>query len=75
MALELGALRTALLEAKVSPATASKAAEELAGYENRFDGVETRLTRIEGQLDKHFWMLATIIGGLTAIALKIFTTH
>lgn len=72
MVLELAALRHALLEAKVSPAAASEAARELAGYEDRFGGVEARLTRIEGQLDKHVRMLATIIFGIVAIALRVF---
>ena len=35
MALQLGALRDALLAAHVSPETASAAAEEVAGYEKR----------------------------------------
>ena len=43
MALQLGALRDALLEAGATPERAAKAAEELAGYENRLAGVETRL--------------------------------
>lgn len=40
MALELGALRDALIEAGASDTQAKKAAEEVAGYENRL----TRLT-------------------------------
>jgi methyl-accepting chemotaxis protein len=40
MALQLGALRDALIEANVSPERAAAAAEEVAGYENRL----TRLT-------------------------------
>lgn len=43
MALQLGALRDALLEAGASPAKADKAAEELAGYESRLSGIEARL--------------------------------
>lgn len=40
MALQLGALRDALIEAGAGPENAAKAAEEVAGYENRL----TRLT-------------------------------
>ncbi len=40
MALQLGALRDALVEAGVSEANAKAASEEVAGYENRL----TRLT-------------------------------
>jgi hypothetical protein len=43
MALQLGALREALIEAGASPDKANKAAEELAGYENRLASIETRL--------------------------------
>jgi hypothetical protein len=43
MPLQLGALRDALLSAGAPPDKADKAAEELAGYENRFAGIETRL--------------------------------
>jgi len=43
MALQLGALRDALISAGADPAKASRAAEELAGYEVRLSGIETRL--------------------------------
>ena len=36
MAIQLGALRDALLDAGASPEKAGKAAEELAGYEDEF---------------------------------------
>ena len=52
MALQLGALRDALLDAGASEAKAALAAEELAGYENRFDGVERRLDQVEQRLDR-----------------------
>lgn len=42
MALQLGALRDALLAANVPPEKAEAAAEEVAGYENRL----TRLTTL-----------------------------
>jgi hypothetical protein len=51
MALQLGALREALLDAGAQPAKAERAAEEVAGYETRFGGIEARLGRIEGRLD------------------------
>ena len=38
MALQLGALRDALLDAGASPDKADKAAEELATYENQLGG-------------------------------------
>jgi hypothetical protein len=44
MALQLGALREALIDAGASAEKADKASEELAGYENRLAGIDTRLT-------------------------------
>ena len=44
MALQLGALRGALIDAGAKPEKADKAAEELAGYENRPASIDTRLT-------------------------------
>ena len=41
MALQLGALRDALIEAQVSPEKAAAAAEEVAGYENRLTKLTT----------------------------------
>jgi hypothetical protein len=43
MALQLGAIRDALLSAGAPPEKADKAAEELAGYENRLATIELRL--------------------------------
>jgi hypothetical protein len=43
MALQLGALREALLDAGASQEKANKAAEELASYETRLAGIETKL--------------------------------
>jgi hypothetical protein len=44
MALQLGALRDALIDAGAKPEKADKAAEELAGYENRLANIDARLT-------------------------------
>jgi hypothetical protein len=43
MALQLGALRNAPLEAGATADKADKAAEEVAGRDNRIAGVQTRL--------------------------------
>jgi hypothetical protein len=61
MALQLGALREALIEAGASPEKANKAAEELAGYENRLAGIETKLAVL-------MWMVGGIyLAGLPAL--------
>jgi hypothetical protein len=65
MALQLGALRDALIEAGASPEKASKAAEELAAYENRLANIESRLTL-------HNWMLAFNLAMTLAILWRVF---
>jgi len=44
MALQLGALRDALIEAGASPEKANKAAEEAASYETRLARIDAKLT-------------------------------
>jgi hypothetical protein len=57
MALQLGALRDALIEAGATPGKADKAAEELAGYEGRLGGMDTRLERLAGDVRLLTWMV------------------
>jgi hypothetical protein len=65
MALQLGALREALIEAGASPEKANKAAEELAGYESRLAGIETKLTVL-------MWMVGGVyVTGLPALWLLV----
>lgn len=52
MALQLGALRDALIEAGASQDKASRAAEELASYENRLASMENKLSVL-------IWMVGT----------------
>lgn len=80
MALQLGALRDALEAAQgVPPELARKAAEEVAGYEQRFVGMEAKIDAFErkvdvrfavldGKLDKVFWAITTT-GALTLLTL------
>lgn len=44
MALQLGALRDALLDAGASPETARAASEEAASYETRLGSIDAKLT-------------------------------
>ncbi len=76
MALELGALRDALLDAGASPDKAAKAAEEVATYENRLAGIENRLVSMDGRLvameakfDGRFTRLSWMIGGVYVMGL------
>jgi phage shock protein A len=61
MALMLGNLHDALTAAGATPELARKAAEEVAGYENR-------LAKVEAKLDVLQWMVGANIG-LTLLVL------
>jgi hypothetical protein len=56
VALQLDALRDALVDAGASQASAAKAAEEVAGYDNRIAAIDTRLA-----------VLMVMVGGLYVI--------
>lgn len=66
MALMLAETYKALLEAGASEEQASKAASELAGYENR-------LITIESTQRVHSWMLTYLIVVVTTLAFKMFS--
>lgn len=61
MALQLGALRDALLDAGANPAKADKAAEEGAAYENRMATVESRLTLLTWMVGFNLIMTAALV--------------
>lgn len=65
MALQLGALRDALLEAGASPEAARKASEELAGYEREFAEIKSNLRALK-------WSQAATFAGVVAILVKLF---
>lgn len=65
MALQLGALRDALLEAGASPDAARKASEEAASYETRLAGIEGRLTTLT-------WMVGTNVALTATVLFKLF---
>jgi hypothetical protein len=54
MAIMMRQLYEALRDAGASDENAAKAAEEVAGFENRLSGVETKLAVLQ-------WMVATVI--------------
>jgi hypothetical protein len=64
MALQLGALRDALVEAGATVDKANKAAEELAGYENRLAGIDTRLSVLT-------WIAGTNLAATVAVLFKL----
>ncbi len=64
MALQLGDLRDALIDAGASPEKAEKAAEEVAGYENR-------LTRLTTLVQVAIGILVVLIGSQAGLWVKL----
>lgn len=62
----------AFKEAKVSDATARKAAEAVAAYEQRFASIDLKIERLDGRLTLIQWMLALLIAGVTSLVIKAF---
>ena len=74
MALQLGALRDALLAADVPPDKANAAAEERANYETRLASLETRMAALivmvsglYAVLTPLFWLVFRIAGKVGAV--------
>jgi len=57
----------ALVAAGSPEAKARSAAEAIAAYENRFTGIEQRLTRIEGEIKLLSWMIGFNLAGTVGI--------
>jgi hypothetical protein len=72
MALQLGALRDALIEAGASVEKAGLAAEEVAAHTNRLGSIEHRMTAIERRLTVLQWMLGFSIAMTAAIMFMLF---
>jgi hypothetical protein len=67
MAMMMGNLYSALKQAGADDENAKKAAEEVATYDARMNGVETRLSVLT-------WMVATNVALTLAIVGKLFLT-
>ncbi len=77
MALQLGALRNALLEAGASSDKAEAAAEELVSYDGRFTSTDLKVVRLAGSVQLVQWMAATslvlimlVLGSVVALWIK-----
>lgn len=66
MALQLGALRDALIDAGAKPEKADKAAEELAGYENRLASIDSRLSVLAWMAGTNLVLTAGVLWRLLA---------
>jgi phage shock protein A len=64
MALQLGALREALISGGATPELANKAAEEVATYESRLASTDARLTLLT-------WMVGANIALTVAVLAKL----
>ena len=62
----------ALIAAGAPEDKARKAAEAIAGYENRFTSLEMRLIKMDGELGLIKWMLGFVLAGVAALILKAF---
>lgn len=66
----------ALLEAGATQEKARKAAEAVAGYENRFAKIEAKLdtefTAVRGELNLLKWMVGLMLGGVFVLILRAF---
>jgi hypothetical protein len=71
MAMQLGALRTALLEAGASPDKADRAAEEAASYETRLSGLETKVAVVTWMVGANVTLTVVTLGVLITLASKI----
>jgi len=71
MALQLGALRDALLSAGVSAEKADKAAEEVASYENRLASIETRLSLLTWMVTTDIALTVSLVWIVLRVAAKV----
>ena len=65
MALRLGALYDALLAATGKPELATKAAEEVANYDNRLNSIESDLKLLK-------WMVGFNLAMTVAVVFRVF---
>ena len=72
MALQLGALRDALIAAGAPADKADRAAEEVAAYENRLASIENKITALTGRVDLLSWMVGFNIAMTLAILWRVF---
>jgi len=71
MAMQLGALRTALLEAGATQDKADQAAEEAAGYETRLAGLETRVAVVTWMVGANITLTVLAVGVLITLASRL----
>ena len=71
MALQLGALRDALIDAGAKPDKADKASEELAGYDNRLTAIDSRLAVLTWMTGAAVGLSLLLLGSMFAVWSKL----
>ena len=64
----------AFLDAGASQDKARKAAEAVAGFENRFNSLEQKITVLQGDMNLVKWALGILVGGVIATVLKLYVS-
>jgi hypothetical protein len=72
MATMIGEVYDAFLEAGASHDKARKAAEALAGYENRFSKIERDFAEVKGELNLLKWMVGFNSAVSLAVLVRLF---
>jgi hypothetical protein len=72
MAVMLEKVYRAFIAAKVPEEQAADAAAELAGYEDHFAKIETRLAQMDGRINLLTWMVGFNIAISVALLFKLF---
>ena len=75
MAVMMGNLYSALKQAGADEDNAKKAAEEVAGYENRIADLKTELTGIRGELSLVKWMIGFNLVMTVALVARVFLSN
>ncbi len=86
MALQLGALRDALIDAGARPEMAGKAAEELAAYDDQFEVLRTEMregfakvdvqfARIDERFTRVYWMMGVLVVLEAAVLGRLLFIH
>jgi hypothetical protein len=71
MALQLGALREALIEAGASPDKADKASEEVADYEGRLASLETKVAVLTFMVGTNLALTVGVLWLIVRVAGKV----
>ena len=75
MAVMMGNLYSALKQAGADEDNAKKAAEEVAGYENRIADLKTELTGIRGERSFVKWMIGFNLVMTVALVARVFLSN